>query len=143
MGEFVTYDKAKWHTEGEFPAHLAKSCAYTHTAFFIGWIVMNNLASDDFKESFEVEINSLILKQFTPVQLYMALDGVFTSEELNNEGRHFTDFYFDFEKGSYLEDYEKDIAKGLPSLYHVDANWGNFDRTFVIISKRYSQYNKK
>ena len=36
--------------------------------------------------------------------------------------------YFDFEKGTYLRDYEAALGGNVSDLYYVKDSWENFDR---------------
>ena len=44
-----------------------------------------------------------------------------------------------FDNGQYLGDYEKTLAKNLPSLYEVADNWDNYTKLKPIINKRFSE----
>jgi hypothetical protein len=63
-------------------------------------------------------------------------DGKFTNEDLNDEGNAFAAEYFDFQKGQYLSDYEKNLGVDLPSLYHVADTWDNFEKIKPILDRR-------
>lgn len=139
--ESETYDKAKWHFEGDFPKELNHYQAYIHTGFYIGWLILNNLISEEFKAESKNAIHDFLNKKITSVKLYEEqLDGVFTSNELNDIGLKFTKMYFDFEKGNYLTDYEKTLALNLPTLFHVQDTWQNFDSVCKLLDKRYKDF---
>lgn len=138
---FIVFDKAKWHFDGEFPKELNKYQAYVHTGFYIGWLIMKSLISDELGKSAVSEIIAFKNKQITAIQLYKAhLDGVFTSDDVNKMGYDFTKKYFDFETGKYLEDYEKTLAQDLPSLYYVEDTWENFDKISIVIEKHFAMF---
>jgi hypothetical protein len=62
---------------------------------------------------------------------------------LNEEGNEFAQYYFDFERGSFLRDYEQLLAKGLPSVYHVTDSWSNYERLKKKIDSRYRRWKNK
>ncbi len=106
MFQTIIYDKAKYHYEGDFPQELPMEQAFVHTGMFLGWIIDNNLFSDEFLEETEEEINKFKLRKMTGTQVYMFWDGVLSDDMLNDEGNQFAIDYFDFEKGLYLDDYD-------------------------------------
>jgi hypothetical protein len=69
--------------------------------------------------------------------------GMFTDEDLNDEGNAFAQAYFDFEKGAYLSDYDRVLTGGLPSQYHVADTWGNFDALRPVLDKRLEEWRRK
>ncbi|OFY63703.1 MAG: hypothetical protein A3H98_05750 [Bacteroidetes bacterium RIFCSPLOWO2_02_FULL_36_8] len=140
---FETFDKAKWHLGGDFPAELNPHQAYIHTGFYIGWLVRNSLISDEFKKESKEYIQKFLAKKITAVELYEdQLDGVFNSNDLNDAGFRFTKSYFDFEKGQYLKDYEETLAVNLPTLFNVQNTWENFEKICKFLDKRYKDFEK-
>jgi hypothetical protein len=138
LTEEETFDKAKWHLNDEFPKELDMYQAYIHTGFYIGWLIKNDLISSEFKKQSESSINIFLNRKITCVKLYEEqLDGIFTSNDVNDIGLKFTKNYFDFSNGQYLDDYEKILAKDLPSLFYVKDTWENFDKIFNTINERY------
>lgn len=139
--ESEVFDKAKWHLEGNFPIKLNSHHAYNHTGFYIGWLILNNLISNEFKAESKQYIREFLDKKMTAVDLYEhQLDGVFTSNEVNELGFRFTKNYFDFEKGRYLEDYEETLAAKLPTLFDVQDTWENFEKICKVLDKRYQEF---
>jgi len=51
--------------------------------------------------------------------------------------------YFDFEKGSYLRDYEATLGKNVTTLYHVEDTWTNFDRLKIVLEQRFIEWKSK
>ncbi|WP_202915820.1 DUF7832 domain-containing protein [Pontibacter pamirensis] len=142
--ETIVFDKAKWHLDGDFPYELNERQAYVHTGLYLNWIIENNLTNELLSEEFSEEVEKVKRREITGSSFYSDyLDGVFTSEELSSIGMNFTLDYFDFEKGSYLQDYEKTLANELPTLYHVEDKWSNYELISKIIDSRYSEWSKK
>lgn len=142
--EQETFDKAKWHLEGDFPEELDPDQAYVHTGFYVGWLVMNDLISEELKEISKATITAFGNKEITSVQFYRdQMDGVFTSNDVNSLGFKFTQAYFDFEKGSYLADYENTRALDLPSLFHIADTWEHFHEISDVIDMRWKEFLSK
>jgi len=136
--ETIIFDKAKYHFTGNFPKELDNYQGYVHTGFYIGWLVWKELISEYFKEEAKEGIQQFADMQMTAVKLYEEyLDGVFSSDELNEEGLKFTKAYFDFENGKYMKDFYVVLASDLPSAYHVLDTWENFGKIAAAIDQRY------
>ena len=50
---------------------------------------------------------------------------------------------FPFDRGLFLADYEEVLGKGLPSLYHVEDTWENYERLRERIDSRYAAWRAK
>jgi hypothetical protein len=48
MNNTIVYDKAKYHDETVMEYGLSIEQASVHTAFFLGWLIENNLYSHEF-----------------------------------------------------------------------------------------------
>lgn len=141
--ETKVFDKAKWHYGGNFPAELDAYQGYIHTGFFLGWLINNNLISDWFIEEAGPRLEQFKSGDISSVKVYQdILDGVFTDEELNEEGFAFANAYFDFKNGLYLADYEEVLAKGLADVYYVQDTPDNFKKIEAVINKRYQAWKK-
>ena len=55
----------------------------------------------------------------------------------------FAKAYFDLEKGKYPKDYDKLLTENLPSTYHVQDTWENYDLIKPQIDKRFAAWKKK
>jgi hypothetical protein len=121
-------DKAKWHYEADdYPKQLSIDSAYTHTAFFIKWLIQNNLVSDELKQNNALQLEQVKRGEISATEFYKnQLDGVFLLEDVKEGARDFVQEYFDFEKGQYLKDYETLLASNLPTLYHVTPSEQNY-----------------
>lgn len=138
------YDKAKWHFSGEFPEELDEFQGYVHTGMFLGWLIDNELVSDQFKIDHEVEIKQFREQKLTGSQIFEnCCDGVLQLEEISELGNRFALSYFDFDTGEYLVDYEKTLAEDLPTIYHVDDNWDNYKKLKQVLDKRFVDWKNK
>jgi hypothetical protein len=142
MSEPVVFDKAKWHSDGEFPEDLDEDQAFVHTGLYLGWVIDNHLFSEEFADDMQNEIGQFKSRKLTGPEVYAACDGVFIDDQLSEDGLAFTTEYFDFENGKFLKDYEK-LFPGLPSMYHVQDTWENYNKLKPVIDKRYAAWKKK
>jgi hypothetical protein len=110
---------------------------------FLGWILDHRLESDALAVNSAGLIASFRARSVTPGKLFHALDGTLTDEDLSEEGNAFARDYFDFDRGRYLADYEATVAKGLPSLYHVQDSWKNYEKMSPVIDRRYAEWKKR
>ena len=141
------YDKAKWHFGGDFPPDLEIFQGYIHTGMFLGWLIDNDLVSDEFKNNNINNIKQFKLQKLTGSQVFeSSCDGVLTIEDISELGNNFALQYFDFDTGKYISDYQKTLCENLPSLYHVVDNWDNYIKLKQVFDKRFLDWknqNKK
>lgn len=138
------YDKAKWHIDGEFPADLDPFQGYVHTGLFLGWLIDNNLVSEEFSEEIAKVYSLFRLRKITGPQIFEEyLDGTLKLEDLNEEGNKFALRYFYVKNGEYFRDYATTLASDLPSVYHVENSWENYDKLKIVLDKRYKSYQSK
>jgi len=125
----MKYDDASWHYGGEFPPDLPVEAGATHAGIHI----------DDFPD----DVPSLHARSVTPGQFFLnSCDGKFTDEDLNEEGNKFTQAYFDVQGGSFLADYERLLAGGLETLYHVPDTWETFDILRPVLDERFKEWRR-
>lgn len=55
----------------------------------------------------------------------------------------FTEDYFDLENGQYVDDYTEVLAAQLPSIYHVEDTWANYEKMRNRIDERYQQWKAR
>ena len=137
------YDKAKYHTDGEYPKGRSPRQAYVHTGMFLGWLASKDLLSKEFEHDFVSDIQSFREGKITGPQLYARADGVLDGSMLSEEGNRFARSYFEFEKGGFIADYEELLVQDLPSFYHVEDSWSNYRRLAAAIDQRYAQWKKE
>lgn len=139
MIEYIVYDKAKYHYDGNYPKDLPAEKAFVHTGMFLGWIIEKGLYSDEFAQEAE-QIELFKQHKITGTKVYEWWDGALVDDMLNEEGNAFAQYYFDFQNGMYLNDYDELLASNLPSLYHVEDSWENYEKIKQRIDQRYKDW---
>lgn len=142
MDSPVVYDKGKYHDETVMEGNLPEERASVHTAFFLGWLIENNLFSDEFKSESDELIAQYKNRLKTAVQVYDWWDRCLIDDMLCDEGNAFASEYFDFEKGQYLSDYTELLVKDLPSVFHVPYTWESQEVMNQRISDRYQKWKR-
>ncbi len=142
MAEPIVYDKAKYHYDGEFPADLDIEQGFVHTGMFLGWIIDHDLFSDWFGPEMSGYVRAFKNREMTGAKVFEACDGVLVDDMLTDEGNQFAQYYFDFEGGKYLSDYQELLGKRLPTMYHVADTWPNYEKLKERIDKRYGEWKR-
>ena len=139
---YDVYDKAKYHYGGSFPEELDDFQGFVHTGMFICWLIDNDLLDEEFFEDGIVDIKRVKNRELTGAQFYeIWMDGVFAIEEVSELGNRFALHYFDFDTGMYVNDYENILAKQLPTLFHVQDSWENYEKIRKVIDSRFAEWN--
>jgi predicted DNA-binding WGR domain protein len=135
------YDKAKWHFRGDFPEELDIFQGYVHTGFYLTWIIEKDFFNPENDELLIGEVEKIKTRKITGAKFFEEnLDGVFLEEDLTEKGNNFTYEYY--EKGEYLDDYNDILGEELPTLYHIEDNWSNYDKLKPILEKRFKKWEK-
>jgi hypothetical protein len=140
----MAIDRADWHSDGDFPAELPPENGGTHIGLFLAWIIHNNLQGELHEESRE-ELEAVRARRMTGREfLFHSCDGKFWEDDLNVEGNEFAAAYYTGENGQgsgeYISDYEELLTSGLPSMYHVEDTWANYDIIASVIDRRYANW---
>ena len=137
----MKFDDASWHYGGDFPEDLPKEAGGTHAGMFLAWALLNGLGGELFTSEEPELVNELQGKSITPGKFFLKYcDGKLTDEDLSGVGNRFTEAYFDFENGKYVEDYEELLARDLESLYHVPDTWETFEKLRPTLEKRFASW---
>jgi hypothetical protein len=138
----TVYDKAQYHLETIENLGLPDIHAYIHTGFYLGWLIENNLLDGEFFSDIQDEITQFKNGTMTATELFRCLNGVLDNAMLNLLGNRFSEFYFHFEYGRYLHDYNSTLAKNLPSEFHIEDTPENYRTACEFISRRYTEWKK-
>jgi hypothetical protein len=141
----LAIDRADWHSGGDFPADLPPENGGTHIGMFLAWIIHNGLQGEFHDEESSEEMEAVRARRMTGREfLFQACDGKFWQEDLSEEGNEFAAAYYSGEGGkgygAYIGDYDQALALGLPSTYHVEDTWANYDAIAPVISRRYAEW---
>ena len=137
----MTYDRADWHYGGEFPSDLPPENGGTHIGMFLAWAAHAGLIG-----AFHLEHSSEYLEQMGRREitggefLAQACDEKFWPEDLNDEGNAFASDYY---PSQYFEDYEEALGEDLPTLYHVQDSWANFDLLCPVLEHRFHEWKSR
>lgn len=136
----LIYDEAKKHFLGDFPDILPIEQAYVHIGMFLGWILDNDLYSEYFEEEEGLQIIRFKNREITCAILSAMWDGYLGGDMFNEEGNAFSQNYY--QSGAYRKDYNESLAKNLPTMYHVEDTWANFDKISKQITKKFKAWKK-
>jgi hypothetical protein len=128
------YDNAKTHFLGNFPASLPIEQAYVHIGMYLGWIIENDLYSEYFEEEASNQIFRFKRREISCTILSEIWDGYLGYQLFSKHGNMFTYYYY--AGGLYHNDYQELLVKGLPSIYHVDDSWDNYEKIKQRMSVR-------
>ena len=112
-----------------------------HTGFYLTWIIENELFETNGDDQLNSEISKVKKRQLTGAEFFKRnLDGVLMDDDLTELGNKFTYNYY--EKGIFLEDYSKTLLTDLPTLYHIQDNWENYEKFKPVMDKRFKRWEK-
>jgi hypothetical protein len=137
------FDKAKYHDNSIEQLGLDEEQAFVHTGLFFAWLVNNGLMSDFFIQEAGSEIEKLKHRKISPSTIYMNWDGVLLGEMLNSKGFNFAMNYFDFDKGTYIKDYENVFSVNAEQFFTVKDNWDNYDKVRPVIDAAYENWSRQ
>lgn len=137
----MAYDRADWHYGGDYPADLPTENGGTHIGMFLAWAINSNLESELHREESQESLKAVRNKEMTGREfLEKECDEKFWEDDLNEEGNSFAKFYY--ESDIYISDYDSALAEGLPTLYHVENSWENYQKIAPLISARFLKWKK-
>lgn len=150
----MAFDKVDWHSGAEnYPADLPPEAGGTHIGLFLAWIIMNDLYGEMHREDSSEAIEAVKSRRMTGREfLQQACDEKFWDEDLNAVGNAFARWYYGGDtnqgdppdyRGFYDADYERVLASGLKSPYHVADTWENYDKIAPVITKRFEEWKRR
>ena len=139
----MSYDRADFDYSTE-DQPLPKGHAATHIGMFLAWAVLNGLEGAFHREHSGELLARLRRKEITGRQFFQAACGErFSERDLNEEGNAFAQAYYvdaAGRRGAYFADYKQVLAKGLPSFWHVEDTWDNYEKMATVIGRRYQAW---
>jgi len=141
MADVTVYDKAKWHYEHRtYPAGLDESQGYLYGGFYLAWAAAHGHLSDDFLHDFGATVEQLVNRTITPAAAYEVIDGVLTTDTFNDRGNAFADYLFESDSADYYGLFEEVLTTDLPSPYHVEDSWENYDKLAPVLDRVYQEW---
>ncbi|TQV90040.1 hypothetical protein IF1G_11293 [Cordyceps javanica] len=166
----MSIDRAEWHQGDDLPADLDPAAAGTHIGMFLAWAVLRDLTSAAHETAHADALAAVRARaaQTTPGR-YLAAQcgGSLADDDLAEEAQQFAREYYisadaatgrdgqDDENnngdddvvvvgsGVYLDDYERTLAAGLPSLYHVHDSWDNYDLLAPVLDAAFEAWRER
>jgi len=133
----MVYDKAKWHSDGDFPKNAPPENGGTHIGIFLAWAINHDMASDELIADAGDSIPAVKERRMTGrTFLFRYLDGVLGEGDLNERGNAFARHYYK----KYMGEYDRLARRKLPTAYHVGDTWTNYDAVAKMIDKRYVEW---
>ncbi|GAB1440377.1 hypothetical protein MASR2M36_31600 [Providencia sp.] len=137
----MAIDRMDWHYGGDYPKGLPTENGGTHIGFYLAWIINNDLVGEFHLEESENEIAQVKDRKLDGREFLITVcDEKFIDEDLSIEGNAFTEFYYAAEEGGYFEDYERVLKGDLPSTYHIENSWENYDKIASVITDAYNKW---
>jgi hypothetical protein len=110
---------------------------------FLAWAIIHGLEGEDHREDCPASLAAVRARQMTGRQfLLRECDEKFTDVDLSDEGNAFAKYYYGDPEWLYLRDYDRIMASNLPSTYHVEDTWENYDKIAGVISRRFDEWKR-
>jgi len=137
----MSYDCADWHYGGKYPQGLPRENGGTHIGIFLAWAILNGLEGEELQEDSSAALAAVRERQMTGRQfLFRECDEKLVDCHLNEEGNGFAEHYYSRPEWLYMKDYKHVMVGALPSLYHVEDTWDNYDKMAAVITQRFDEW---
>src|SRR5437868_6966707 len=136
------YDKAKYHYESIEQHGLSEEHAANHTVVFLRWLIERRMMSEFFENEAVGILRQFRADEISIHKVYEWWDCCLIDDMLSEEGNAFAMYYFDFERGRYIEDYIATLQNGLPTEFHVAYNEENYQKMLKVINSRYEAWKQ-
>jgi hypothetical protein len=78
-------------------------------------------------------------KSLTGPEVFEMWGGVLVSDMLTSIGNQFAQEYYE---KRFFKDYQKVLSRKLPSIYHVEDTWANYEAIASCIDGRFSDWKR-
>lgn len=136
MGAYV-FDRAEQHRTSVAAFGLPADRAMVHGGFLFGWAVDRGLVASWLKDRTPDAFAAFADRRLTGPELLAAWDGNLLDDMFSDEGLAFVAAYYG---RTYAEDYASTLCEGLPSEYHVENRWDNYDRLVAVLDERLAAF---
>ncbi len=144
MNAPVVYDKAKYHAESVAEAGLADGQEFVHTGMYLGWLIDHDLLEPGFAAERADDVAAFRERTLSGPKLFARWDGALVDDMLSDRGNAFSKFYFDFENGSFVEDYQRVFGvSGGNDFFGVADSWENYEKLKHVIDRAFEQWSRK
>ena len=137
------YDKAKYHYETIEQNGLSEEHAANHTVVFLRWLIEHDLMAQFFVKESAGILETFLAGAASIHEVYEWWDCCLIDEMLSEDGNNFAMYYFDFDKGKYIQDYIEILQERLPSEFHVEYTEENYQRMKEVIDTRYKDWKSQ
>lgn len=137
------YDKADWHSGGEWPDGLPESQSFVHGGFYLAWLVDRGLTSDHFRTTLPEPLADFRAGRITGAKLLEAWDGALDSDMMSDEGREFSDWYYGEDGSTFLMDYFEEFGDEVESPYEVKDTRRNYERVKAFLDDRLEEWRSE
>lgn len=136
----MTFDRAGWHSGGDFPEELPPENGGTHIGMYLGWAFKRGLTGQMHLDHEPAAVEKVRSGKMSGRDfLFDYCDEKFTSESLNEEGVAFTESYYD---ERYLDDYCGCFTDE-ESVYHVENSPENQARMEAVLDARLAAWRNQ
>jgi hypothetical protein len=141
----MAHDRADWHYGGDYPKDLPPEAGGTHIGMYLAWAISRGLEGEFHRENSADALAAVRNREITGREFLTTMcDEKFWEEDLGDIGNAFTrDYYSSKTPPSYYDDYGECLGGGLPSLYHVEDTWENFDKVAAVLDRRFADWQKR
>ncbi len=130
-------DKAKWHSDGDFPKDAPLENGGTHIGIFLAWAILHDMVSEELQAKAREDLAAVRQRHMTGrTFLFRHLDGTLSEDDLNEQGNAFAKHYYK----KYMGEFDRIVRKQFPTAYHIGDLWKNYDAIMKIIDKRYAAW---
>ncbi|ANQ48513.1 hypothetical protein KMW28_10540 [Flammeovirga yaeyamensis] len=134
-------DNVRNYFGNDYPEDLSLDQAYLHIGHFFGWVIANDLYSEEYEDDFGSQILYFSRKEITPIILAETLDGILDIDLFDDDIKPFVLEYYC--SGQYLNDYKDALLKELESMFHIQDTWDNFSIMSKLLNQRYDMWKNK
>lgn len=140
----MTYDRADWHYNGDYPQGLPEENGGTHIGMFLAWIFINNLEGELHRRDSAQALADVRARRITGRDfLFQRCSEKLWSVDLSDLGNAFAKEYYAGE-GFYFNDYIDALCSGDPEeIYNIADSWENYDKLAPVISRRFEEWKSR
>ena len=136
------FDKAAFHLDSVRAHGLDDHQAVVHAGLYFGWAVERGLVAEWLEARTPEAFAAYRAREISGGGLLARWDGALLEDMFTDEGAAFAAVYLDHQSGSFLDDYLRTMARGLPSEYHVEDSRENHERLAVVLDERYTTWRR-